>query len=116
MSNVVELFLAQAKARAEAIALIDRRGREDRSTTFAALEDQSARIATLLANRGIEPGSPVLLFHPPTAELYAVSIAVFRVGAIGMVVDVSAGRGTRAAACGERPPAALFASGRALLL
>lgn len=116
MSNVVELFLAQARARADAIALIDRRGGADRSTTFAALEDQSARIATLLADRGVGAGSPVLLFHPPTAELYAVIIAIFRLGAIAMVVDVSAGRGTLAAACREMPPAALFASGRALLL
>ena len=116
MGNVVELFLAQAKARPDAIALIDRRRGRDRATTYAELEDQSARVATLLANEGIGAGSPVLLFHPPTAELYAVIIAIFRLGAIAMVVDVSAGRGTLAAACRELPPAALFASGRALLL
>ena len=116
MGNVVELFLAQAKARPDAIALIDRKSARDRTTTFAELEDQSARIATLLARRGIGAGSPVLLFHPPTAELYAVIIAIFRLGAIAMVVDVSAGRETLAAACRELPPAALFASGRALLL
>jgi len=116
MANVVELFLAQAKARPDAVALIDRHGGRDRKTTFAALDDQSARIATLLARRGIGAGSPVLLFHPPTAELYAAIIAIFRLGAIAMVVDVSAGRGTLAAACREMPPAALFASGRALLL
>ena len=116
MENVVELFLAQAKARPGAIALIDRHGGEDRMTTFAELEDQSARIATLLAQRGIGRGSPVLLFHPPTAELYAVIIAIFRLGAIAMVVDISAGTGTLAAACRAMPPAGLFASGRALLL
>jgi len=116
MGNVVELFLAQAKARPDAVALIDRRGGRDRLTTFAELEDRSARIATLLAGRGIGAGAPVLLFHPPTAELYAVIIAIFRLGAIAMVVDLSAGRGTLAAACSEMPPAALFASGRALLL
>jgi olefin beta-lactone synthetase len=116
MDNVVELFLTQAKLRPGAIALIDRRGGRDRTTTYAELEDQSARIATLLATRGIGAGSPVLLFHPPSAELYAMIIAIFRLGAIAMVVDVSAGRGTLAAACRELPPAGLFASGRALLL
>jgi acyl-coenzyme A synthetase/AMP-(fatty) acid ligase len=99
MGNAVELFLAQAKVRPDAIALIDRKSGRDRTTTFAELEDQSARIATLLARLGIGAGSPVLLFHPPTAELYAVIIAIFRVGAISMVVDVSARRGTLAAAC-----------------
>ncbi|HET9004982.1 MAG TPA: AMP-binding protein [Gemmatimonadaceae bacterium] len=116
MENVVELFLAQAKVRPDAIALIDRHAGRDRATTFAELEDRSARIATLLERRGIGAGAPVLLFHPPTAELYAVIIAIFRLGAIAMVVDVSAGRETLAAACRELPPAALFASGRALLL
>ena len=116
MANVVELFLAQARARPTAIALIDRHRGRDRSTTFGELEERSARIATLLAARGIGPGSPVLLFHPPTAELYAVIIAVFRIGAVAMVVDLTAGKGTLAAACREMPPAALFASGRALLL
>src|SRR6478672_10555238 len=116
MGNVVELFLTQARSRPAAIALIDRRRGQDRSTTFAELEDQSARIATLLSARGVGAGSPVLLFHPPSAELYAVIIAIFRLGAVAMVVDVSAGDGTLAAACRELPPAALFASGRALLL
>lgn len=115
MPNVVELFVAQATARPDAVALIDRCGGSDRSTTFAELEAQSARVATLLSRRGIGAGSPVLLFHPPSAELYAMIIAIFRLGAIAMVVDVSAGRGTLAAACREMPPAALFASGRALL-
>ena len=116
MGNVVELFLAEATARPDAIALIDRHRGEDRSTTFAALSEQSARIATLLASRGVGVGSPVLLLHPPTAELYAVIVAIFRLGAVAMVVDVSAGTGTLAAACREMPPAALFASGRASLL
>ena len=116
MANVVELFLAEAKARPDVVALIDRHRGQDRSTTFGALAEQSARIATLLASRGVGVGSPVLLLHPPTAELYAVIIAIFRLGAVAMVVDVSAGRGTLAAACRELPPAALFASGRASLL
>ena len=116
MANVVELFLAEAKARPEAVALIDRHRGHDRSTTFGALAERSARIATLLASRGVGIGSPVLLLHPPSAELYAVIVAIFRLGAVAMVVDVSAGRGTLAAACREMPPAALFASGRASLL
>lgn len=116
MGNVVELFLAQANARPGAIALVDRHAGCDRTTTFAELEDRSARIATLLARRSIGAGSPVLLIHPPTAELYAVIIALFRLGAIAMVVELSAGWGTLAAACREMPPAGLFASGRVLLL
>jgi olefin beta-lactone synthetase len=116
MANVVELFLAQARHSPGAIALIDRAGGRDRLTTYGDLADQSARIATLLAERGVGAGSPVLLLHPPTAELYAVVIAIFRLGAIAMVVDPSAGRATLAAACDELPPTALFASGRGMLL
>jgi acyl-CoA synthetase (AMP-forming)/AMP-acid ligase II len=116
MENVVELFLEQARSRPGAIALVDRQSRADRKTTFAELEQQSARIATLLASRGIAAGSPVLLFHPPSAELYAVIIALFRLGAIAMVVDTSAGRDTLADACRALPPAAVFTSGRIRML
>lgn len=115
MANVVELFLAQARQSPDAVALIDRAAGRDRLTTYAELEDKSARIATLLANRGITAGAPVLLLHPATAELYAVIIAIFRLGAIALFVDPSAGRETLAVACRELPPAALFASGRAML-
>lgn len=116
MANIVELFLARAASAPDAVALIDRHRGRDRSTSFAELEDQGARLGTMLSRRGIGVGSPVLLFHPPSAELYALLIAIFRVGAIAMVVDVSAGRGTLDAACQALPPAALFASGRGLLL
>ncbi|MFL5563050.1 MAG: AMP-binding protein [Gemmatimonadaceae bacterium] len=116
MVNVVELFLAQARARGGTIALVDELRGAVRATTFAELEDQSARIATLLSRRGVGPGSPVLLFHPPSAELYAVIIAIFRLGAIAMVIDLSAGRETLDVACRALPPSALFVSGRARLL
>ena len=79
------------------------------------LENQSARIATMLRRSGIGTGAPVLLLHPASAELYAVLIAIFRVGAVAMVVDLSAGRETLKAACAQLPPAALFCSGRGLL-
>lgn len=115
VSNVVELFLARAATTPDAIAIVDRHRGADRSTTFVELDGNAARIATLLAGNGIGIGSPVLLFHPPSAELYAVLIAIFRLGAIAMVVDVSAGRRTLDAACDAMPPAALFASGRGLL-
>lgn len=115
MANAVELFLARARRAPDAVALIDRANGRDRLTTYRELEDRSARIATLLSARGVGVGAPVLLLHPPTAELYAVIVAIFRLGAIAMVVDPSAGRETLAVACRELPPAALFASGRALL-
>lgn len=116
MENVVELFLEQARTRPASVALVDRSRRLDRRTTFAELEDQSARIATLLERRGVGPGAPVLLFHPPSAELYAVIIAIFRLGAIAMVVDISAGRGTLDDACRAMPPVAVFTSGRVRML
>jgi olefin beta-lactone synthetase len=115
VANIIELFLASAAANPDAVAIIDHVDGHDRSTTFAVLDEQAARVAALLETRGIGAGSPVLLFHPPSAELYAVLIAIFRVGAIAMVVDVSAGRRTLDAACDALPPAALFASGRGLL-
>lgn len=116
MSNIVELFLARAARTPDAIAIVDRHHGDDRRTTFAELDGNAARIATLFARNGIGVGSPVLLLHPPSVELYSVLVAIFRVGAIAMVVDISAGRRTVDVACDAMPPAALFASGRGLLL
>ena len=115
MANIIDLFLARAESSPEGIALVDRHHGRDRVTTFGELEANGARLATLLGRHGVGLGSPVLLFHPPSAELYAVIIAIFRLGAIAMVIDVSAGRGTLDAACEALPPVALFASGRGLL-
>ncbi len=114
--NVVERFLASAAEHPDAIALVDRRQGRDRSVTYAALEAESRRIAAVLRARGLAPGATVLVYEPPSIELYGALVAMFRLGLVAMVVEPSGGPRLLEAACALRPPAALLASRRAHLL
>ena len=107
-SNVAATFLATVKARPEAVAIIDRARGRDRRTTFAQLDDWSARIATQLAEHGVTAGDRVLLLHRPSAELYAFVIALLRIGAVATVLEPSASRAQVAAALDASRPRALF--------
>ncbi|HEX8849512.1 MAG TPA: AMP-binding protein [Gemmatimonadaceae bacterium] len=108
-SNVVATFLATVQRWPEAVAIVDRVGRRDRLTTFAQLDDWSARLATLLGERGVEAGDRVLLLHRPSAELYAFVVALLRIGAVATVLEPSASRAQVAAALDASRPRALFA-------
>lgn len=111
--NLVEVLLDQCHHRPDAPAIIESsRGRE-LVTTFAGLERHSGRVAALLRREGIRHGDPVLIFHPMSAELYAVLLGVFRLGAVAMFLDPSAGRAHIERCCELQPPAALIASPKA---
>lgn len=114
--NVVERFLGAAAARPDAVALVDRCLGRDRSVTYAQLEAESRRIAAVLRARGLAPGAAVLVYEPPSIELYGALVAMFRLGLVAMVVEPSGGPRLLEAACALRPPAALLASRRAQLL
>ena len=114
--NVVATFLATVRARPEAVAIIDRVRKRDRRTTFAQLDDWSARIATLLRDRGVTAGDRVVLLHRPSAELYAFVIALLRIGAVATVLEPSASRAQVAAALDASRPRALFAGALGIAL
>jgi olefin beta-lactone synthetase len=114
--NVAELFEQQARIRPEAPAIVDvLRGRE-RVLTFRKLNDKATQVAALLNSQGIEAGDGVTIFHPMAAELYIFLIALFRLGAVGLFIDPSAGRRHIQRCCGMFPPKAFFGSHRAHLL
>ena len=90
--NITELLRAQAVAYPEGVAIIDSRHGRGRSTSFAALERASTRLAALLLREGLLPGDAVLVFQPMSAELYVALIAIFRLGLVAMFLDPSAGK------------------------
>ena len=116
MSNVVERFRAQAETRPDAPAIVEGRGRRRHVTTFADLERRSAAGAGRLATAGIEPGDRVLVLVPVSSALYAVLAAVFRVGAVAVIVDPGAGRQRLAEAVARVEPAAFVGTPKAHLL
>jgi olefin beta-lactone synthetase len=114
--NIAEILLERARASGAGPAIIDRKNGQDRATTFHELERHAATAAAMLLRGGVSAGDAVLVFQPMSMELYAVLLAVFRMGALAMFLDPSAGRTHIEACCGLRPPKAFVGSGRALLL
>ncbi|MGB8356213.1 MAG: AMP-binding protein [Chthoniobacteraceae bacterium] len=102
--------------RPHAAAIVERKHGRDRITTFSELEDSSAKIAALLRQMGIRKGDPILVFQPMSSDLYAVLLGIFRLGAIAMFLDPSAGRGHINRCCGLLVPRALIAVPKAHLL
>lgn len=115
-ANVAALLAGPVASRPDAPALIEGRGARERVTSFAALDLGARRVAALLRARGVGAGDAVLFFEAPSVELYAALVAVFRLGAMAMFVEPSAGRAVLESACAMLPPRALVASRRAHLL
>jgi acyl-coenzyme A synthetase/AMP-(fatty) acid ligase len=114
--NLVEILGEQVRKRPQAAAIVETKRGADRVTRFAELDRNSGQVAALLRKEGIGPGDPVLIFHPMSAALYAVLLGVFRIGAVAMFLDPSAGREHIERCCELQPPKALIASPTAHLL
>lgn len=114
--NIAEALAGQADERFYSIAIIDGSRRRPRYTTFGELEEASACGAALLEKHGLRPGDAVLIFQPMSAELYAALTAVFRLGAVAMFLDPSAGREHIERCCTLQQPRAVIASSRVHLL
>jgi len=114
--NIAQVLKNQAQLRADAPAIIEVRRGRDRIVSFRELEAASARIAHQLTLRGIAAGDSVLILHGMSAELYAFLIALFRIGAMGMFVDPSAGSEFVTRCLAEHPPRAFFGSMKSMLL
>jgi acyl-CoA synthetase (AMP-forming)/AMP-acid ligase II len=114
--NIAELFERQARTRPNAGAILDvLRGRE-RTLTFAELMNKAAEVASLLHSQGLQAGDGVVIFHRMSPELYIFLLALFRLGAVGLFMDPSAGREHIERCCRMFPPKAFFGSPRAHIL
>lgn len=87
----------------------------DESVSFRELVQRSASVSDILVRHGVRRGDRVLIFHRPTIDLYVALIAIFRMGAVAMVVEPSGGSALLSAACRVAPPRALLASPQAHL-
>ena len=54
----------------------------DQTTSYRELDDQSARVAGLLAARGIAPGTPIGIMLPNVPEFASVYYGILRAGAV----------------------------------
>jgi olefin beta-lactone synthetase len=102
--NLLEKLLERVEQDPDKTAIIDRDGS---SISFANLERENAKLATLLERRGVKPGDAVMVLVPMGIQLYVTLAAVFRLGAVVMVVDPSAGLAHIERCCKLNPPRAL---------
>lgn len=111
--NIAETLQQQAEFYPDSIAIIDRKNRQ---TTFSALNLAATQAAVKLSQTGIQAGDAILVFQPMSAELYIILTAIFRLGAIAMFLDPSAGKTHIERCCQLYPPKALIATPKAHLL
>ncbi|MBK7643686.1 MAG: AMP-binding protein [Planctomycetes bacterium] len=86
------------------------------SITFAELERKSSAIAHGLAERGLARGERAALFVRPGADLIALVYALFRLGAVPVLIDPGLGRAGLARCLARAEPKALIGIARAHLL
>lgn len=114
--NIATRLVERAAALGEAPAIVDVAHGRPRVTSFAALDDATARGAAFLRDLGCRPGDAVVLLHRMSLELYVALIAVFRLGLVAVVPDPSASRAHLAAALAPLPLTGFIGSRKAHLL
>jgi olefin beta-lactone synthetase len=114
--NIASILSEQAKRSPNTVAIMNTRQGRERTISFAELERTSARIATLLKQKGLQKGDAVLVFQTMTIELYSVLGALFRLGLVAVFVDPSAGMKRLEQCCSLYPVKGLIASPKAHLL
>jgi len=96
--NVAARLTAQARAIPEAIAVVEPLGyapgrkRRYRTVTFRQLDHDSDRIARGLRNLGVEPGTRLALLVRPGVDFVSLVFALFKAGAVAILIDPGMGR------------------------
>jgi acyl-CoA synthetase (AMP-forming)/AMP-acid ligase II len=95
--TIADALPKMAAERPETIALqvpVGRQGRRPvhyRAITFAALEADSQAIAAGLSARGVTKGTRVALMVRPGLDFFSLTFALFRIGAVPVLIDPGIG-------------------------
>ena len=85
--NLAEVLLRGAADTPDALALLGERGER---TTYAALADASARLATSLLDAGVQPGDRVALVSPNSESFVVAYLATLHAGAVCVPLNPTA--------------------------
>ncbi|MGY6587792.1 MAG: fatty acid CoA ligase family protein [Wenzhouxiangella sp.] len=107
--NIAHALSKQALAQPHATALIIPRKRtsngwQDQRYSYQQLNDLTDRLAAGLAAEGIKPGTRVAFMVPPSLEFFALFFALFKAGAVPVLVDPGIGLKPLKACLGEARP------------
>lgn len=112
--NVASFLVDQARARPYAVAVYypDGRDRDGKTRythfTYRQLDLESDRIARGLAAMGIGRGVRTALMVRPSLEFFALTLAIFRLGAVPVVIDPGIGLPSLKACLAEAEPEAFI--------
>ncbi len=110
--NIVEVFAETAHRRSSHTALIDKERRFSFEELLAEVDRQAGR----LRSAGFEAGVPTLVLMKNSAEFVALVFALFRVGAVPILVDPGMGLGRFLKVIEEVEPEGLVGIPRAFAL
>ena len=89
--NIAQVLAQVAQTQPEAIALVVKEGRKWRRYTFAELNTRSEKLAGLLHAAGLRRGKRVMLMLRPSLDFVALTFALFRLGAVLILIDPGMG-------------------------
>jgi acyl-CoA synthetase (AMP-forming)/AMP-acid ligase II len=112
-SNIADFLPEMAAKQPDATAIICPWGRRGGSLTYRELNLRSARIARGLERAGVGRGARTVLMVPPGLELFLLAFALFRVGAVPVLVDPGIGRKHLKACLGNAEPEAFIGVSKA---
>lgn len=107
--NIAQALTRQALTQPDGIALIipqqrTRQGWKDRRYSYRELDELSSRLAAGLADEGITPGTRVAFMVPPSLEFFALFFALFKAGAVPVLIDPGIGIKPLRTCLGEARP------------
>ncbi|MCY3021744.1 MAG: fatty acid CoA ligase family protein [Planctomycetota bacterium] len=110
--NIAQYLPAMARAAPDRPAVLcphrpDERGRT--ALTFKALDADSDQLAWGLSRLGLRPGERTLLFVRPGLEFVSITFALFKLGAVPVLIDPGMGRGNLLHCVRQSRPEALIA-------
>ncbi|MGL5197155.1 MAG: AMP-binding protein, partial [Chroococcales cyanobacterium] len=88
--NIAEILHKQVEETPETPAILEMRRGASGRVSFADLELRARRGVTLLRQKGIQAGDTILLMLPLSTDFYVALIAIFRLGAIALILDPNA--------------------------
>ncbi len=119
--NIAADLPAMARARPQTLALVEPHGRDRagriryRHFTYRELDAESDMLARGLEHVGIARGIRTVLMLPPSLEYYALTFALFKVGAVIVLIDPGMGIRSLGVCLREAAPAAFIGIPRAHL-
>lgn len=120
--NIADRLKTQAEAQPEARAVVIPTGLDSvggqtyTELSFGALQARVEAAAAGLRELGVKPGMRCLVFVTPSPELFVVAFALFRVGAVPVLLDPGMGRSAVLAAVREAEPEVFIGVPKAMLL